>query len=243
MFLPTPLLVAFLGVITQRILAPIHEPPTVLILKLWFLTDTVLFLALSKLSPSPLVTFLTLNITYFSTLIIASTIYRLYFHPLSAFPGHRVAALSNLHAAYLALTGITHTATRTLHRQHGDFIRTGPNELSINHVDGLKLLLRSPGHEPRGPMHDVGKIMRDKSLVATRDTGEHQRWRKVWDEAFKGSALNEYYARLEAHVQRLLGVIEITEGNSVNVVPVAANYVFDMFVPLCRPRASSDIKF
>jgi len=91
-------------------------------------------------------------------------------------------------------------------------------------------------------MHDVGKIMRDKSLVATRDTGEHQRWRKVWDEAFKGSALNEYYPRLEAHVQRLLGAIEMTEGNPVNIVPVAANYVFDMFVPLYRPRASSDIK-
>lgn len=59
---------------------------------------------------------------------------RLYFHPLSAFPGPRIAAVTGLYKAYIdvvAQTSFVHTLER-LHAIYGDVVRVGPNELHFS---------------------------------------------------------------------------------------------------------------
>ena len=61
------------------------------------------------------------------------TVYRLYFHPLSRFPGPKVAAVTRLHELYYAgVTGSFVDNIQDMHKQYGPIVRINPNELSIN---------------------------------------------------------------------------------------------------------------
>ena len=72
---------------------------------------------------------LTSLLTYLTTL----SLYRLYFHPLSRFPGPRLAALTQWYEHYhsLILDGAFLHKIAALHEQYGPIVRIAPNELHI----------------------------------------------------------------------------------------------------------------
>lgn len=69
--------------------------------------------------------------------LIARTIYRLYFHPLAAFPGPKIAACTILYEAYydIILRGKYTFQIIDLHKTYGPIIRISPNELHISSPD------------------------------------------------------------------------------------------------------------
>lgn len=66
--------------------------------------------------------------------LLAHTIRNLYFHPLSTFPGPKLAACTRLWKAYIdCVANTSFVATlKDLHKQHGDVVRVGPNELHFS---------------------------------------------------------------------------------------------------------------
>lgn len=64
--------------------------------------------------------------------------YRLTFHPLAKYPGPWLAKLTELYPLYHSIVGDRHLTFWRLHEKHGDFVRYGPNQLSINTDTGLK---------------------------------------------------------------------------------------------------------
>jgi hypothetical protein len=50
---------------------------------------------------------------------IALVIYRLFFHPLSKYPGPRLAAITHWYAAFYAWRGDLHTNSRKWHDRYG----------------------------------------------------------------------------------------------------------------------------
>lgn len=69
--------------------------------------------------------------------IISKTVYRFYFHPLSSFPGPKLAAATTLYNAYydLLTPGFVKQLPE-LHKKYGPIIRTQPNELHIASLEG-----------------------------------------------------------------------------------------------------------
>ena len=66
--------------------------------------------------------------------VLTEWLYNLYLHPLSSFPGPKLAACSTLWKAYidcLSSTSFVHTL-EILHQRHGDVVRVGPNELHFS---------------------------------------------------------------------------------------------------------------
>ncbi|KAF9057730.1 cytochrome P450 [Panaeolus papilionaceus] len=65
---------------------------------------------------------------------IVISVYRIYLHPLSRFPGPKLAAITSLYRAYYEVFkgGALLERIHTLHEQHGPIIRIGPNELHFN---------------------------------------------------------------------------------------------------------------
>ncbi|KAG9186431.1 hypothetical protein G6011_09539 [Alternaria panax] len=59
----------------------------------------------------------------------------IFFHPLSAFPGPRLAASSTWWSAYqqVIMGRSMHHICERLHEQYGDIVRIGPNRLHFNH--------------------------------------------------------------------------------------------------------------
>ncbi|KAI2620575.1 cytochrome P450 [Hypoxylon sp. NC1633] len=64
-----------------------------------------------------------------SVYAISRVVYLLYFHPLSRFPGPRIAAVSNVWYAYHWLSGRYPWAVEDALRKYGPIVRVAPNEL------------------------------------------------------------------------------------------------------------------
>lgn len=56
-------------------------------------------------------------------------IYNLYFHPLSKYPGPKLAAVTNIWWAYASITGRYPWIIEDALKQYGDVVRIAPNEL------------------------------------------------------------------------------------------------------------------
>lgn len=112
--------------------------------------------------------------------------YRAFFHRLNSFPGPFPTRLSMWYITSLyAQIPDAFNAVRQLHRQYGDFVRTGPTELSVNHPDALNAVHSGRSECTKGPWYSM--LHPFISLFAIRDKAEHSRRRKPWELAFRPS--------------------------------------------------------
>ncbi|KAI0067765.1 high nitrogen upregulated cytochrome P450 monooxygenase 2 [Artomyces pyxidatus] len=143
--------------------------------------------------PNVAVALLAIFGSYFSLILLYTTVYRLSpFHPLARYPGPFPAKLSKFWAIHVARSGKEHLYLKALHERYGDFVRIGPNELLIRDPTAIDSILGSDGL-PKGPWwdnrpHDPAGA----PLVGIRNTVEHSRRRKLWSRAFANQALKDY---------------------------------------------------
>lgn len=71
-------------------------------------------------------------------------LYRRYFAPLSGVPGPFWASITRLWHVKHIFQGKQNLLAIALHQKHGHFVRIAPNEVSVSHPDGPKLLLLAP---------------------------------------------------------------------------------------------------
>lgn len=85
--------------------------------------------------------FLGHNIPSILFLIVVAHFTRNYFRPgVYAVPGPFLAKLSNLWRFIDVANGHAEKTLYKLHQQHGDYVRLGPNVVSIRDLDALKTI-------------------------------------------------------------------------------------------------------
>lgn len=109
--------------------------------------------------------------------------YRAFFHRLNRFPGPYGARLSNWYVTLLAAKRLhLYEEVEGLHAKYGDFVRLGPQELSVNHPKAIAAINSAQSPCTKGPWYNATKPR--VSLQMIRDKKEHAKARKVWDKAF-----------------------------------------------------------
>ncbi|KAJ4287487.1 Apoptosis-inducing factor 1 [Collariella sp. IMI 366227] len=78
------------------------------------------------------------TLVVFLLLLLAAAIYRLFFHPLAAIPGPKLAAVSNIWQGIHVRDGRAPELAKTLHRRYGPAVRVGPNEVWFNSPEAFK---------------------------------------------------------------------------------------------------------
>lgn len=177
---------AAVGLVTQLVLSSINEVDTLKFIGSAFVSEVLVLAILLKnvytasvgLSVAA-VTFLQLNASFFTTLIVATVIRRLFFHPLRKFPGRKLAAVSKIYECFLNSQGTNALKVREWHNELGDFVRTAPNEISINNVEALQLYQRQT-YDSRGPLYEFAKVVGDYNLLTARQNATHRKWRAIW---------------------------------------------------------------
>ncbi|KAL3444197.1 cytochrome P450 [Aspergillus insuetus] len=153
------------------------------------------------------------------------SIYRLYFHPLSKFPGPRLRAISSLPPIASLLRGRLGFDTKTLHDKYGPVVRVSPNELAFNSAQawediyGFKTHGRANMH--KDPIH-VGSVdpLPHASTLTMADDANHARQRRALAHSFSERALKEQEYIIQHYVDilvsKLSGLAE--RGEEFNLV-------------------------
>ncbi|KAE8357001.1 cytochrome P450 [Aspergillus coremiiformis] len=169
-------------------------------------------------------------VSFNAGLISSISVYRVLFHRLHRFPGPFGAKLTRFWSAYLAAKNVQyHVELKKLHEQYGDFVRTGPREISILRKSALRLI-----HGPQDPCPkslwyahldvDHKKI----SLVLSRDFDDHRRRRKAWDRAFSIKSLRIYEPRIIGNAEKLISLINANLEKPVEITAWSKYFGFDV---------------
>jgi cytochrome P450 len=142
--------------------------------------------------------------SYFASLAV----YRLFFHPLSKYPGPWIAKITPWYDVYYAYKGDKHLLFHQLHEQYGDFVRYGPNTLSINHPAALKAIY---GHRSNVRKSDFylsfPAVPGAFSTHTALDLKMHARKRRVMSHAFSESALKGVEDFVLEHVSTYINAL------------------------------------
>ncbi|KAL6706482.1 hypothetical protein ACN47E_005421 [Coniothyrium glycines] len=165
--------------------------------------------------------------------------YRLYFHPLKDFPGPQGAKLSKWWTLKQCWESKLHyhRTLQSLQRKYGDYVRTGPRELSIFDPAAIQQILSYQSKTSKGPFYDV----MEKSLHLNRDKAFHRQRRKIWDNAMK-SSLSDFAPRIEEFTDQLLERLRNEEGLPVPLLEYATYYSYDVMAALAFGKPMGFIK-
>ncbi|KAH9209756.1 putative benzoate 4-monooxygenase cytochrome P450 [Leptodontidium sp. 2 PMI_412] len=179
-----------------------------------------------------------LTATFTTSLFASIAVYRLYFHPLRHFPGRALAKLTQLHSLTLtAKSGLKwHQILQSLHSQYGDYVRTGPRELSIADPTAMHYILGYGAKPGKGPVYDS----MEESVNTTRDREFHTQRRKVWDSSMK-MLVSTYTPQIEGFTSTLLTRIRSSLNTPLTINSVALHYSYDVATQLAFGQAGGFI--
>ncbi|KAF3401649.1 putative sterigmatocystin biosynthesis monooxygenase stcW [Penicillium rolfsii] len=175
----------------------------------------------------------TSNATSFSFgLAISIVTYRLFFHRLHSFPGPWGAKVSRFYLAARIFHSLQyHFVLDDWHRQYGDFVRTGPREISISRVSAVRAV-----HGPTSPCvkaawyAHVSNDVKNVSIHMTRDLEVHRLRRRAWDRGFSTKSVLSYEPLITAKADMLLAQIQhhMGQSGSVEVTRWMSFFSFDL---------------
>ncbi|KAH0612790.1 uncharacterized protein H6S33_009170 [Morchella sextelata] len=189
-----------------------------------FLIPSLIFGVFHKHLGIAIIEALTLTATIWTSFLAGLTAsiitYRLLFHPLRKFPGPFGAKVTKWWSVVNAAKTLqNHELGMDLHAKYGDFVRTGPNELSINCEAIVPIVIKLA----KGPWYNLGKPKPSTQL--TRDRDVHRANRRLWDKAFTSDAVMQYLPKLIIRSTELLDIIAAQ--NPVNISEYFNYYMWD----------------
>ncbi|KAG8532538.1 uncharacterized protein KY384_002415 [Bacidia gigantensis] len=113
-----------------------------------------------------------------------------------------------------------------LQREYGDFVRTGPNELTIFKPEAYSVLHGSQSRCTKAAWYDVLKP--NDSMHSTRIKAVHGERKRVWDRAFSTKAVAGYEPRILKHLDTLDQRLSSIEGHVVNATDLVFFFVADV---------------
>ncbi|KAK2801259.1 hypothetical protein FQN50_007819 [Emmonsiellopsis sp. PD_5] len=158
--------------------------------------------------------------SYFAGLFGSICVYRIWFHPLRAFPGPLARKVTGFTSMKNAVPGFkAFLRTRRLHEEYGDFVRIRPREISINDADAVRDIHGPTSVCVKGPFYDVSHPSR--SLQQIRDKAAHAKKRRLWDRGFSMKALATYEPRVLAHCAEILSQLSTHSQNGTKPVEIS----------------------
>ncbi|KAJ7805633.1 cytochrome P450 [Mycena olivaceomarginata] len=191
------------------------------------LTLEPILLLFALAAPLSLSRILSAYIVFSFTLCSSIIIYRISpWHPLAHIPGPTIHKVTKLWGMWVCAGGNHHMVNKALHDKYGPFLRTGPNEVSIIHVDAVKAVLGTGGfqkgqyYEPR-----ADPALKTRSLLSLR--GEpHANRRRIWNRGLSSESLKDYESILAKRVTQLMDRLEGLSG-PVDIAEWFSYFTFD----------------
>lgn len=165
---------------------------------------------------------------YASALLASMTVYRKFFHRLCGFPGPWMAGVTKFWHVYHCANSQNHLLLDRMHQKYGQFVRTGPEEITVFHPEVLRAV-DGPGNScTKAVWYDL--LLPELAVNTTRSKPEHDRRRRIWDHGFTTKALTNYEERMMHYGDALeRGIADLAQENRpVNVSAWFYWFTFDV---------------
>ncbi|KAF1947874.1 cytochrome P450 [Clathrospora elynae] len=151
---------------------------------------------------------------------VARGVYRVYFHPLSKFPGPKLRAATRIPGHIAVWNGSCDRVLIRLHARYGHIVRINPNELSFTDPNSWRDIdghgtKGTTGSLPHKDWYKYGKSVNGAYSMIIAPPADHSRQRKIFTPAFSDRALKQQEP-LFVHYANLL-VTKLREG--IQAVP------------------------
>ncbi|KAL5324497.1 hypothetical protein ACEPPN_009043 [Leptodophora sp. 'Broadleaf-Isolate-01'] len=148
--------------------------------------------------------FISLIIVY----LLSVAIYRLYFHPLSKFPGPKSAAISDFWLCSRWIGGFWPREIEAAHAKYGYVVRIAPNDLSFSGVGSLKDIYSNFDVNSNHQFIKYSKFYRQSdtgpSIGMESDPVKHQEVRKMLAPGFSAPTLKAQMPLVIKYVDQLV---------------------------------------
>ncbi|KAH8594231.1 putative benzoate 4-monooxygenase cytochrome P450 [Bisporella sp. PMI_857] len=230
--------ISVLGVITHRcyfIYGEFHEKSPQIV-KAYFLAFLGVYFAFHTLEhDAPLAAAGLIVGTYAVSLYSSIIIYRLFFHELKGIPGPTLAKITKLYHFFNALDCKQCLWMDKLHKQYGDYVRTGPNEITIFTPKAI-VPIHGPNSEcTRADWYDNLKPV--NSIAHTRSRKVHDFRRRIWDQGFSIKALKKYEEPILYESELLESRIREQKGKPFNITKWLEYYGYDLMGLACFSKS------
>ncbi|KAH8587676.1 cytochrome P450 [Bisporella sp. PMI_857] len=141
--------------------------------------------------------------------IIGLAIYRVYFHPLAAFPGPKLCAITRIPWLYNFTLGRQSHFALELHESYGQVVRIAPNELSYTLEEAAKDIYGFRLGKP-----EMGKNRKNYRSdpsgenIITANREDHSRFRKNLSHGFSDSSMRQQEQLIQNYVNLLIQRLE-----------------------------------
>ncbi|KAI1206780.1 putative cytochrome P450 [Annulohypoxylon truncatum] len=165
--------------------------------------------------------------------IARDAIYNAYFHPLSRFPGPRLAAFSNAPFSIAFLGGRQPYKMLGLHRRYGPVVRVAPNELSFSTAQSFRDIYGfRQGHKTfaKSGFYEGGSFAAKgvHSIVSERDPTIHAQMRRLLSHAFSNTSLLEQEELVTDSVDKFVALTRTKVGQRFDIADLFERMAFDI---------------
>lgn len=128
-----------------------------------------------------------------------------YYHrqELKDIPGPWLAKFSNLYIFYLARFGLRFRTIDALHKEHGKFVRTQPNHVSIADDAAIKTVLGHGNGFLKAEYYDAFYAV-EPDIFAVRNRNDHARKRKIISHTFAPKSVREFEPFIMTHLNQII---------------------------------------
>ncbi|KAJ4319707.1 hypothetical protein N0V94_003766 [Neodidymelliopsis sp. IMI 364377] len=153
-------------------------------------------------------------------LVLARTLYRIFFHPLSHIPGPLLPKTTSLWLYYHAYIGDEASAIHHLHARYGPYVCVAPNEVDISDADAIQPIYVSRGGFAKAPCYANFDIDGHKTIFSTTSPDYRAPRAKAVVPLFSTKSLRENQTAIGECVDRMVSKLgtEALKRKPVNVL-------------------------
>lgn len=161
---------------------------------------------------------------------LAYIVYQRWFHPLAKYPGPFLASITDVWQVFEFLSLQQPYNLTKLHEKYGEFVRYGPDKLSVTCEDAIPLLYQKGGrHLTKTEFYDAygAKI---PNVFGMRDTSMHSVRRRHMSHSFSISYVKDMEQYFDANIAILRRKIQerTDTGKAFNLKTLLHYYVIDV---------------
>lgn len=164
--------------------------------------------------------------SYLTALFSSIVAYRKLFHRLRHFPGPPLASVSKLWHTSKTFTCKNHLILDDLHKKYGDFVRTGPTEVTVFKPE-VKWAVDGPHNNcTKAVWYDI--LLPLVALNTNRSKSQHDQRRRAWDQAITMKTMSGYEERIQSHVLTLEKHVSEQIGETIDMTEWFYFLAFDV---------------